>query len=220
MGFSESDLLPISALQHVVFCERQFALIHIEGVWNENVHTARGRVFHERAHEGGTEVRGTLVRSFGVPVRSLALGVTGITDAVEFHYEDETLSRLVEIVPVEYKVGTKKKGLWDVVQVAAQAMSLEEMTGVAVSEAHLFYGRTRRRTRIEIDSGIRNRVRRAAERVHEMMAHNETPMPEYSPEKCDACSLIDICRPRLSSRTTASAYVEKAIASVLQDREG
>jgi CRISPR-associated exonuclease Cas4 len=220
VAFPESDLLPISALQHVVFCERQFSLIHIEGVWSENWHTARGRFFHERAHEGQTEVRGTLVRSFGVPVRSLELGVTGVTDAVEFYYEDETLSRLAEVVPVEYKVGAKKKGLWDIVQVGAQAVCLEEMTGVRISEAHLFYGKTRRRTRVEIDSGIRSRVERAAERIHELVSRGETPVAEYSPDKCDACSLIDICKPRLSARAPASTYVDKAIALALQDREG
>lgn len=220
MAFAESDLLPISGLQHAVFCERQFALIHIEGIWSENWHTARGRVFHERAHDGQTEVRGSMVREFGVPVRSLALGLTGLTDAVEFHYSDETLSKLVGIIPVEYKVGSKKEGLWDVVQVAAHAMCLEDMTGVAVAEVHIFYGRTRRRARVELDVEIRSVVERASGRIHELTEQYVTPAAEYRREKCDACSLFDICRPRLSSGPRASAYLNKAVAAAMQEREG
>lgn len=220
MAFAESELLPISALQHLLFCERQFALIHVEGIWTENWHTARGRIFHERAHGGQTEVRGTMVRRFGVPIRSTRLGLSGITDAVEFHYSDGSLSRLVDIIPVEYKVGSKKNGLWDVAQVAAQGVCLEEMTGVAVREVHLYYGKNRRRNRVELDHGIRSLVERAAGRVHELIEQAITPVVRYRPDRCDACSLFDICRPRTPSGRGAASYLLRAISEAMQDREG
>ncbi len=217
MAYPESELIPISALQHLVYCERQFALIHVEGVWNENLHTTRGRGFHERAHSGKTEVRGTLVRSFGVPVRSLEFGLVGVTDAVEFRYSDETLSKIESVTPVEYKVGAPKKGAWDAVQVTAQALCLEEMTGVEIPEAFLYYGKTHRRVRVYVDARIRAQTESAALRAHVLIQQDTTPRVGYDPKKCDACSLFDICKPRVLVGVSASAYMERAIAAILQD---
>lgn len=217
MAYAECDLVPISALQHLVFCERQFALIHVEGVWFENQYTARGRSFHERVHDGRTEVRVSVVQKFGVPVRSLSLGVTGVTDAVEFEYTDGTLSQLVRVTPVEYKVGAPKKGLWDVVQVAAQAICLEEMTNTPVTEASLYYGKTRRRKRVELNADTRACVEETTIRAHELIDRGRTPEMSYLSEKCDACSLFDICKPRVTARARASAYFEKAVTAALQD---
>lgn len=215
-AYPEDELLPISALQHVVFCERQYALIHVEGSWSDNLFTARGNNFHARAHEGKREVRGTVVINFGIPVRSLELGITGITDAVEFRYADRTLSRVMGATPVEYKVGRPKRGNWDIVQVAAQALCLEEMLGIQVSIAYMYYGKTRHRIEVAIDEGMRSRVRAAAQRIHQLMVNGETPHATYDPRKCDDCSLFDICKPRAVSRGSARAFMQAAVRKSLQ----
>src|SRR5579859_4686917 len=147
--YSEEDLLPISALQHLAFCERQWALIHLEGVWAENQLTAEGRVIHDRAHEPGTESRGDVRVSRGLRLRSLRLGLSGIADVVEFHRcgrrGDTSGKGLVASgvalpsvsgswapFPVEYKRGRPKSGPFDEIQLCAQALCLEEMLGVPV----------------------------------------------------------------------------------------
>ena len=209
--------MPLSGLQHVVYCPRQFALIHVEGMWSENLHTARGHNFHQRAHEGRREVRGTEVMEFGVAVRSLSLGVAGVTDGVQFGYVDRTLRELTSVVPIEYKVGRPKRGLWDVVQVAAQGICLEEMLGISVQHAYLYYGATRRRVEVEVDSHVREAVQAAAATMHQLVDAGRTPRPAYSAGRCDACSLFDICRPREIERRDASAYLRSAIDRVMQE---
>lgn len=215
--YGEDELLPLSGLQHVVFCERQYALIHLEGIWSENLFTARGDSFHTRAHDGTREVRNQCVSVFGVHLRSLALGVSGKADAVEFTYSDRTLSHLECATPVEYKVGSPKRGMWDRVQVAAQAMCLEEMLHVSVKTAYLYYGKTRRRVSVDLDGGIRERVRTAAERTHELVRSGVTPGPVYEPRKCDRCSLFDMCKPKGIGARSASGYLRSAVLGSLRD---
>ncbi|MFW5836272.1 MAG: CRISPR-associated protein Cas4 [bacterium] len=190
--YAEDELVPLSALQHVLYCERQLAFIHLERVWCDNLATVRGTNFHERAHSGIREVRGERVSTFGVPVRSLVLGVSGVTDAVELTYADETLSTLVDVLPIEYKVGRPKSGLYDVVQVVAQAVCLEEMLGIQIERAYLYYGATRRRQIVEIDDEKRTRTAEAAGRVHEILHVGKTPAPIYVERKCTSCSFFDI----------------------------
>ena len=143
MTYTEDDLLPLSGLQHLLFCERQCALIHIEQVWAENVLTAEGRIMHERVHEEGKESRGDVRIEFGMPLRSLRLGLIAKADVVEFHRDREYPDDLWRPFPVEYKRGKPKKGNFDKVQLCGQAMCLEEMLDVEIPAGALFYGKTR-----------------------------------------------------------------------------
>jgi CRISPR-associated exonuclease Cas4 len=231
--YSEDDLLPISALQHLAFCERQWALIHLEGVWAENQLTAEGRVMHDRAHEPGTESRGDIRISRGLRLRSLRLGLSGIADVVEFHRRGRLgdaggkgpvaggvrlpgVSGSWDPFPVEYKRGRPKSGPYDEVQLCAQALCLEEMLGVQVPSAALFYGKPVRRFEVALTPSLRVETKRLAIRVHELMRLGVTPPPIYE-KKCDSCSLISVCMPeRLSEHRTVEDY----IASILDERQG
>ncbi|MGK0190698.1 MAG: CRISPR-associated exonuclease Cas4 [Verrucomicrobiales bacterium] len=180
-------LLPLSALQHLLFCERQCALIHIEQVWAENRFTTEGNILHERAHDGPDEARpGVRIRR-GLPIRSVALGVLGIADIVEFH-EDGT------VLPVEYKRGKPKSHSADEVQICAQAICLEEMLGTSIPSGFLYYGKNRRRHEVEFNETLRALTVEAARRLHEMIGSHVTP-PAIKEKKCESCSLIELCMP-------------------------
>jgi len=233
--YTEDELLPISALQHLAFCERQWALIHLEGAWAENQLTAEGRVMHDRAHEPGIESRGDVRISRGLRLRSLRLGLSGIADVVEFHRcgrRDDTsvtaegalpggvclpgVPGFWSPFPVEYKRGRPKSGPYDEIQVCAQALCLEEMLGVSVPSAALFYGKPVRRFEVTLTTSLREETERLACRVHELMRLGVTPPPIYE-KKCDSCSLISVCMPkRLSEHRTVEDY----IASTLDERHG
>jgi len=208
--FAESELLPISALQHLLFCERQCALIHIERQWVENRFTAEGAILHRAAHSGRSERRkGTrTVRS--LPVRSLELGLFGIADVVSF---DKTGG----VRPVEYKRGKPKRNDCDRVQLCAQALCLEEMLGVSIERADLFYGKTRRRFIVELDAGIRDKTRQAAVQLHALIRSGKSPPAELAP-KCKHCSLRPVCMPELAARSTSvRAYLDRSLASLTDD---
>jgi len=146
------DLIQLSALQNMVFCSRQCALIHIEQVWSENRLTAEGRLMHERTHEEGGESRGNVRIERAVMLRSLRLGLVGMADVVEFHrLEDGRWQPF----PVEYKHGKPKVDDCDKVQLCAQAICLEEMLNVEIPGGALFYGKTRRRLDVAFDSDLR-----------------------------------------------------------------
>ncbi|MBN2397067.1 MAG: CRISPR-associated protein Cas4 [Deltaproteobacteria bacterium] len=190
--YTEDDLLPLSALQHLIFCERQCALIHIEQAWAENLFTAEGRIMHERVHEEGRESRGSIRVEHGVPLRSLRLGLIGKADVVEFQRREDG-SWLP--FPVEYKRGKPKKDDSDRVQLCAQALCLEEMLDVEVSEGALFYGKNRRRAGVVFDDTLRRETEETAVRLHELIASGRTPKPVYA-KKCDSCSLAGMCLPK------------------------
>mgnify|MGYP006275919831 CR=1 FL=1 len=208
--YTEDDLLQLSALQHLLFCARQCALIHIEQQWVENRFTAEGRVMHDRVHSDGRESRGEVRTVFGVPLRSLMLGVVGKADVVDFYLTEEQRLTFIDKAlaaahkkgkshywlpfPVEYKRGKPKQDSSDKVQLCAQAICLEEMTGLQVSAGALFYGKKRRRQPVEFDSALREETIETARRLHELIASGRTPAPEYS-KKCDSCSFIDVCLP-------------------------
>ncbi len=188
-AFSEDELVPISALQHMLYCPRQCALIHIERQWAENRYTAEGRVLHQRADAGGKERRGDTRVGRGVPLRSLRLGVSGFADVVEIHTGNRPY-------PVEYKRGRPKTHSADEVQLCAQAMCLEEMLETPVPEGALFYGRNRRRKVVVFDDRLRALTERVVSETRRLLADGETPPPEYTSGKCDPCSLLEICQPR------------------------
>ena len=193
------DSLPISALQHFLYCERQCALIHVERLWRENFFTADGRVLHERAHEGPTESRPGIRIARGLLLRNERLGLHGQADVVEFHSGGG-------IVPIEYKRGKPKAHRADEVQLCAQALCLEEMLGTPIAEGKLFYGKTRRRIDVLIDAELRTLTESLTERMRSMIEAGETPPPTFELKKCEACSLSNDCLPRLSMRPQASKW--------------
>lgn len=228
---SESDLLPLSALQHFVYCERQCALIHLERAWRENRLTAEGRRLHKNAHEAGPKSRDGERTTRGLEVRSLVLGLAGVCDVVLWKPPDDLPGGLSlpeawrqapaddrrrwRIVPVEYKRGKPKQGDCDRVQLCGQALCLEEMLGVTIPEGQLFYGKTRRRTDVPFDEPLRSRTRQAAVRMRAMLASGVTPPAVYEKGKCDRCSLKPDCLPELPKRRrSASGWLEKQLAMV------
>lgn len=215
----ESDLLPLSALQHLLFCERQCALIHLEGVWEENRLTAEGRTLHERVHEAGDESHGDLRVVRGLRLRSLTLGLYGVADVVEFRRSEGAGVLLPDLpgawqpTPVEYKRGRPKPENCDRVQLCAQAICLEEMLGVPISCGSIFYGQPRRREEVPLGEDLRDQVRATAARLHELISSGLTPSPRYD-ARCQGCSLVEACLPHsLESRGSAAAYLVAAFST-------
>jgi CRISPR-associated exonuclease Cas4 len=209
--FTEDDLLPISALQHLLYCDRQCALIHLEQVWAENSLTVKGRHLHERADSGTHERRERLHTVRSLPLRSLKWGLIGKADVVEFHADPAGR----RCFPVEYKRGKPKAHDADRVQLCAQALCLEEMLGSSVPAGALFYGKTRRRLDVPFDAELRAITAQTITRLHELIASRRTPAAVYEKAKCDRCSLINLCMPKARQRIGASDYVERALAGVL-----
>lgn len=206
--YTEEELLPISALQHLLFCERQCALIHIEGVWNENRLTVEGRHLHERVDDGPAQTRGDVRITRSLPLRSLQLGLIGRADVVEFH--GILSGGPGRPLPVEYKRGKPKPDDSDRVQLCAQAMCLEEMLKARVPSGALFYGRPRRRAEVAFDEQLRCTTERAAKRLHELIDSGVTPPATRAP-KCENCSLLELCLPgAFGPRRSAARYVERA----------
>ena len=237
MPFSEDDLLPISALQHLLFCPRQCALIHVEQLWAENRFTVEGRHLHEKADQGGRErrsgeagktrvgkdragKRGTgkeVTRS--LHLRSLRLGLYGRADVVEFHPGAPNAAGHGVPFPVEYKRGKPKKNGSDLVQLCAQALCLEEMLETTVPggvpAGAIFYGRTRRRLEVPFDPPLRRLTLETIDQLHEMIASRRTPLAVRE-KKCDRCSLLNLCMPEaLAPSRSASGYLRRSLAVVL-----
>jgi CRISPR-associated exonuclease Cas4 len=213
---TEQNLLPISALQHLLFCPRQCALIHIEQLWFENKYTAEGRIMHEKVHTQAKESRGKLRIEYSLQLCSLNLGLTGIADIVEFHLKNNHDHKAKQRnywqpFPVEYKRGKPKKGNYDTVQLCAQALCLEEMLNISMPAGALFYGKTHKRHDILFDKTLRTQTQNAAKNLHELIQAGQTPKPVYSP-KCENCSFIEICLPKsLGKNRSAIHYLKKAM---------
>ncbi len=205
MNYTEDDLIQLSALQHFMYCERQCALIHIEQSWTENLFTAEGRIMHDKADTANRESRGNIRIEYGVPMRSLRLGLIGKADVVEFYKIDDGIWMPF---PVEYKRGKPKMDDCDKVQLCAQAICLEEMLNVQVKSGALFYGRTRRREEVVFDEKLRTETEAAAKEVHALIESGMTPKAEYS-KKCKKCSLYELCMPKVSRKV--SNYLMKAV---------
>jgi CRISPR-associated exonuclease Cas4 len=213
--YSEDDLLPLSGLQHLLYCERQCALIHVEGLWLENRQTAEGRLSHERAHGGGGRSEPGVRTAFSLPLRSLRLGLVGQADVVEFHHAGQGKTWLP--FPVEFKRGRPKEKDWDKVQLCAQAMCLEEMLDVGVPAGALFYGQTRRRLDVEFDLALRRATEEAVLRFHDLVRSGRTPKAKYAPELCDACSLLPVCLPKSAGAGRGvAAYLAGALDPITE----
>jgi CRISPR-associated exonuclease Cas4 len=210
--YSEDELVPLSALQHIQFCERQCALIHIEGLWAENRLTAEGRNLHERADSGESESRGPVRTARSLPLRSLRLGLTGRADVVEFYYDGSVLTAAI---PIEYKRGRDKTDDSDRVQLCAQALCLEEMLGISIPAGALFYATPRRRTDVLFDESLRRTTEDAVTRLHALLDSGITPRIPRQP-KCDGCSLFELCMPEVTAANiSASAWSARAITASL-----
>jgi CRISPR-associated exonuclease Cas4 len=248
--FPESDLLPISALQHLLYCDRQCALIHVEQLWAENSFTVHGKHLHERADSGKSESRHGVRTVRSLPLRSFKWGLVGKADIVEFraaslprdtgaveqltgegtntrgdlnpagtgHRRSETPNPAApgNPFPVEYKRGKPKAHDADLVQLCAQALCLEEMLGTPVLAGALFYGKTRRRLDVAFDEPLRNLTQRTIAGLHELIASRMTPPAVYEKGKCGRCSLINLCMPKVGSRSSRAAdYLDRALTHTL-----
>lgn len=216
MEYREEDYLMLSGIQHFAFCRRQWALIHIEQQWQDNEHTVQGELFHKRAHDGyHSESRNEAIISRGMPVYSRSMGVSGVCDIVEFQKAEEGVSLhghkgLYHVYPVEYKKGSPKDTEMDILQLAAQAMCLEEMLMTQIEEGAVYYGETRRRIRAVFTEELRKQVRKSFEEMHQLYKRRYTPKVKWS-KSCNACSLRDICLPKLGKASTVERYIEKMI---------
>ncbi len=216
VGEGDGEPIPLSALQHAVYCLRQAALIHVERMWEENRFTAEGRVLHAAA-EKPTErkVRGVR-RAMALPLACRRLGIAGIADAVEFRPsgDDKEIP-----YPVEYKRGKPKPHRADEVQLCAQALCLEEMNGCAVPEGALYYGETRRRLEIVFDTELRQLTESVIADLRGIFASQKTPPPTVHKSRCRACSLFEACRPNAAARP-AQAWRDRRVAMLLASDSG
>jgi len=192
--YTEDDLIQISALQHALFCERQYALTHLEQTWEENRFTAEGRVLHERVDAEHHESRRLFKQEYGMPVRSLQWGLIGKCDLVElWHTKDGSVEK---VSPVEFKRGRKKADDTDRVQLCAQVLCLEEMFGFNIEGGQFYYLQEHRRTTEVIDAPLRERTAVLIERIMQIRETGETLPAKYERRKCDNCSMVDLCMPK------------------------
>lgn len=210
------DALMLSGIQHFLFCPRQWYLIYVEQIWVENHLTVAGSIMHQRADEQGYPIaRNGIVRLNALPIRSTLLGLYGVADVVELHAVAEGTEgafnyphyrTLMKAVPIEYKHGKPKLDDCDAVQLAAQAMSLEEMWHTSVPVGYLFYGETRHRLTVQIDERLRNETRCIAEQMHKAFTSFEPIMP-VKKTACRSCSLKDQCMPTIVGTKSVRNYL-------------
>lgn len=221
--YSEEDFLNIAGLQHFAFCRRQWALIHIEQQWQENLRTIEGQILHEKAHDGySAEKRGDIVISRGMAIFSRTLGINGVCDIVELRKSQNGVhivgrEGLYNPIPVEYKRGRPKEDDCDAVQLCAQAMCLEEMLLCTIPEGYMYYGETNHRTLIPFTNELREKVVSMLNEMHELYRRRHTPKVKPS-KSCKACSLADICMPKLCKNVSVKQYIKDKLNE--KDQEG
>lgn len=212
MAYAEEEFLLLSGLQHFAFCRRQWALIHIEQAWADNLRTTEGELLHEKVHdEFFTEKRADRLITRGLRVFSPTLGISGACDAVEFHACPGGVplagrEGTWRPVPVEYKRGSPKAHDADELQLCAQALCLEEMLACPVEEAYLYYAEPRRRTAVPLTAELRSRVKDMLEEMHALYRRGHTPKSKPG-KHCNACSLKELCLPKLYKHSSAQAYI-------------
>ncbi len=184
---NDANPIAISALQHYAYCPRQCALIHVEQVFDDNVYTARGQAVHRLVDTPGYEIKAGVKVERALPLWSDRLGLIGKADVVEFHPGGA-------VFPVEFKHGRKREKIHDDIQLAAQAMCLEEMLGVTVPHGAIYHASSRRRREVAITPELRCTVEATVNAVRQMIAQGVLP-PPVNDERCRACSLIDACQP-------------------------
>lgn len=215
--YQEDDYLMLSGLQHFAYCRRQWALIHIEQQWAENERTIDGQLFHAAAHdEKKIEKRGSLLITRGLHIKSSQLGMSGICDVVEFHKSENGISLfsydgLWEPYPIEYKKGLPKAHEADESQLCGQAICLEEMLLCQIPRGSLFYGENRRRKEVEFTQELRKQVFDMAKEMHDLWEKGHTPKVKFQ-KGCNACSLKEICVPKLGKSKSVSSYIETCLS--------
>jgi len=214
--FNEDDYLQLSGIQHFSFCRRQWALIHVEHQWKDNLRTVEGEILHEHAHDGNsTEKRGDLLTVRGMRVSSRSLGVSGACDVVEFRCSEDGIPLFGwegkwQPYPVEYKRGLPKTQDVDRLQLCCQAMCLEEMLAVDIPKGALFYGEPRRREEVTFSMDLRDAVRSLLEEMHRYSSRGYTPKVKTG-IFCRACSLSELCLPKLCKNISATEYVNNKL---------
>lgn len=217
--YNEDDYLLLSGIQHFAFCRRQWALIHVENMWDENLQTVEGHILHERAHDDKqTEKRGGLIITRNMAISSPALGISGACDVVEFHVNDGGITLhgrrgKYQPVPIEYKKGKPKKHDADILQLCAQAMCLEDMLVCSIDHGYLFYGETRRRCDVSFTPELRQKVCEMVEEMHMLMNRNHTPKVK-SGKQCTMCSLNNICLPQLNTEKSVKKYLFDRLGNI------
>jgi CRISPR-associated exonuclease Cas4 len=215
--YQADELLPLSGIQHFLFCRRQWALIHVERQWQENALTAEGRILHKRADDPFfSERRKGTITARSVPVASYRLGLSGVCDVVEFTESPNGVrlpgrEGLYLAAPVEYKRGRPKREPSDEAQLCAQAICLEEMLSVTIPVGYLYYGETRHRVAVELSAELRQLVSDMAQEMHAYFKRGYTP--RVKPFKgCRSCSLTEVCLPALQENMiAASKYIKQNI---------
>lgn len=221
MEYKEEDYLMLSGIQHFAFCRRQWALIHIEQQWMENERTIAGELLHKNAHDPYfKEKRKDVIVSRAMPVSSREMGVSGECDIVEFIKAPDGIELhghrgLFRIYPVEYKKGSPKDTQIDILQLTAQAMCLEEMFSAEIHEGAIFYGEIRRRETVPVTDELRGQVRSYFKEMHQLYDRRYTPKVKWS-KSCNACSLKDVCMPKLGKTDLVKDYIHKTIAEDCQ----
>jgi len=190
----DDDIVPISALNHFTYCPRRCALIHMEQTFVENVHTLRGQALHENADEEASSSEEDIRVERALPLYSDKLGLVGKADVVEFRADGTTY-------PVEYKQGKKKQHENDDLQLAAQAMCLEEMTGKPVRFGAIYHYTSRRRREVEITDSLRQQVVDTVAAIRALLNSKILP-PPVNDHRCPQCSLLEICQPQALSATS------------------
>jgi CRISPR-associated exonuclease Cas4 len=222
--YSEDALLPLSGLQHLAFCERRWALVHLEQQWEENIFTAEGALLHEKAHSATIESRpGVLIRRT-LPLHCYRLGLSGQADVVEF-LPCGAGERGIAFprrrgswrpFPVEYKRSRDKAGNEAYrIQLCAQAFCLEEMLVVNVPSGAVFDSKAKRRTEVVFDGELRGQVERLAARMHEIERSRRTPRAVYA-KKCDSCSMKPVCLPAATESASAAEYLRRFASANLR----
>lgn len=191
-GWADHDLIPISALEHYSYCPRQAALIHIEAVWEENIYTQRGRFVHEQVDEPGEEYREGVRVERSLPLLSRRYGLVGRADIVEFHQGIP--------YPVDYKHGPRRRREHDDLQLCAQAVCLEEMTGTVVRRGAIFHASSRRRREVVFDEGLRRRLEETVVELRGLLRQTSLPKAPNDARCCN-CSLNASCLPQVVSES-------------------
>lgn len=213
--YSEDDLLSISALQHLMFCERRCALVHIENVWQENIFTAEGHNLHDKVHDSAGESRSDLRIARSLRLVSYRLGLSGVADVVEFHKSKtgiklDGVNGYWRVFPVEYKRGKLKHDKSFEVQLCAQAMCLEEMLDCSIEAGAIYYGKSHRRHDVQFTSTLRATTEEASHKLHQLFDSQMTPRAKFE-KKCKSCSLFEICMPSITGiRKDIEHYLAKA----------
>ena len=217
--YTPDELLPLSGIQHFIFCRRQWALIHVERQWQENALTVEGKLLHKKADDPFfTETRKGVITARSVPVASYCLGLSGVCDVVEFTESPDGVKMpgrdgLFLPAPVEYKRGHEKRDPCDEAQLCAQAICLEEMLAVTIPSGCLYYGETHHRVEVELTKELRDLVCKMSEEMHAYFQRGYTPRVKTS-KACRSCSLADICLPVLQEKViAASKYIQQQIES-------